>query len=133
LTGFYNYGYGNTTPDTASIPTALKGGNAHITRIAALLHYTAEQWGVAGEFDYGNNAFSLSNLFSGSGPADAFGTPTGTPVKSGSFAGNPSCTSTIPCYNPASGFGAQTGAWQALLNSGQARQIGYDFFGHYPV
>lgn len=133
LTGFYNYGYGNTTPDTASIPTALKGSNAHITRIAALLHYTAQQWGIAGEFDYGNNAFSLSNLFSGSGPADAFGSPTGTAVKSGSFAGNPSCTSATPCYNPASGFGAQTGAWQALLNSGRARQIGYDFFAHYHI
>ena len=133
LTGFYNYGYGNTTPDTASIPTALKGGNAHITRIAALMHYTAEQWGLAGEFDYGNNAFSMSNLFSGSGPADAFGTPTGTAVKSGpTFFGN-TCTSATPCYNPASGFGAQTGAYQAILNSGQARQIGSDFFGHYHI
>jgi hypothetical protein len=26
LTGFYNYGYGNTAPDTADLPTALKGG-----------------------------------------------------------------------------------------------------------
>lgn len=132
VTGFYNYGYGNTVPDTASIPTALKGGNAHITRIAALLHYTAEQWGLAGEFDYGNNAFGLGNLFSGSGPADAFGTPTGTAVKSGTIAGN-TCSATAPCYNPVSGFGSQTGAWQAILNNGQARQIGYDFFGHYHI
>jgi hypothetical protein len=135
LTGFYDYGYGNTTPDTASIPTVLKGPNAHISRIAALMHYTAEQWGLAGEFDYGNNAFSSSNLFSGSGPADEFGTATGTAVTSsppGGFFGN-SCTSAAPCYNPASGFGTQTAAWNALLNNGQARQIGFDTFGHYHI
>src|SRR5215472_14311435 len=38
LTGFYNYGYGNTTPDTADIPATLKASNAHIQRIAALIH-----------------------------------------------------------------------------------------------
>ncbi len=132
LTGFYNYGYGNTLPDTASVPTVLKGSNAHITRIAALLHYSAEQWGLAGEFDYGNNAFGAGNLFSGSGPGDEFGFVTGTPAKSGTISGN-TCSSTTPCYNVASGFGAQTGAWNALLNNGQARELGYDFFGHYHI
>src|ERR1700691_5108899 len=133
LTGFYNYGYGNTTPDTASIPTVLKGPNAKISRIAALMHYTAEQWGVAGEFDYGNNAFSAGNLFSGSGPADEFGFPTGKAVTSGHIAGNASCTAAVPCYNPNSGVGAQTGAWTAILNSGQSRQIGWDMFGHFHI
>ena len=135
LTGFYNYGYGNTAPDSEGNPTVLKGPEAHITRIAALLHYTAEQWGVAGEFDYGNNAFSAGNLFSGSGPADEFGTATGTsfePKTAKTFFGN-SCSSTAACYNPASGFGAQTGAWNALLNNGQAREVGMDIFGHYHI
>jgi len=132
LTGFYDYGYGNTVPDSASIPTALKGGDAHITRIAALMHYTAEQWGLAGEFDYGNNAFSAGNLFSGSGPADEFGTVTGKAFTGGVHNGN-SCSPSAPCYNPVSGFGAQTAAWNALLNNGQSRQIGWDFFGHYHI
>ena len=39
LTGFYNYGYGNTTPDNMKISTPLKQTNAHFERIAALLHY----------------------------------------------------------------------------------------------
>jgi cell division protein FtsB len=132
LTGFYNYGYGNTTPDTASIPTVLKGPDAHITRIAALMHYTAEQWGLAGEFDYGNNAFSAGNLFSGSGPADEFGTATGKAVAAGKQSGN-SCTPAAPCSNPNSGFSSQTAAWNAILNNGQAREIGWDVFGHYHI
>ena len=135
LTGFYDYGYGNTTPDTASIPTVLKGGNAHITRIAALMHYTAEEWGLAGEFDYGNNAFSAGNLFSGSGPADEFGFATGkaqTTAPVGGFFGN-TCTPAAPCSNPTSGFSSQTAAWNALLNNGQAREIGWDVFGHYHI
>jgi hypothetical protein len=133
LTGFYDYGYGNTTPDSASIPTVLKGPDAHITRIATLLHYTAEEWGLAGEFDYGNNAFSAGNLFSGSGPADEFGTATGKAnTTSTSFFGN-KCTSAAPCSNPASGFSSQTAAWNALLNNGQAREVGWDVFGHYHI
>ncbi len=132
LTGFYDYGHGNTVPDSASIPTALKGPNAHITRIAALMHYTAEQWGLAGEFDYGNNAFSAGNLFSGSGPADEFGTATGKAVTGGMQSGN-ICSPTAPCSNPNSGFSSQTAAWNALLNNGQAREIGWDVFGHYHI
>jgi hypothetical protein len=141
LTGFYDYGYGNTAPDTTGLPTVLKSGDAHITRLAALLHYSAEEWNIAGEFDYGKNAFTLSNLFSGSGPGDAFGFPTGKQfsgtVTKGSFANQwyPTGTNcgTSACYNPYSGFGAQTGAWQAILNSGAARQIGFDVFGHYHI
>jgi len=132
LTGFYNYGYGNTAPDSAGLPAALKGPDAHITRIAALLHYSAERYGLAGEFDYGNNAFSASNLFSGSGPADAFGFPTGTAIKNGTFGGN-KCSPSTPCYPLFNSFGPQTNLYQAILNNGRAREIGFDFFGHYHI
>src|SRR6266478_4943656 len=63
MTGFFNYGYGNTAPDSINLPTPLKASNAHFERIAALLHYSAETWNLAGEFDYGQNAFNLGNLF----------------------------------------------------------------------
>jgi hypothetical protein len=132
LTGFYNYGYGNTTPDSAQNPTVLKGGNAHITRIAALIHYTAEQWGLAGEFDYGNNAFSSGNFWSGSGPADAFGYATGPQLQTGQ-PWNPNCTSGKKCYSIFNTFGPQSNAMAAILNNGQARQVGFDMFGHYHI
>jgi hypothetical protein len=142
ITGFYNYGYGNTAPDTADIPATLKGGNAHIQRIAALVHYTAYNWGLAGEFDSGSNAFQASNLWSGSGPADAFGFPTGKAITSGTFAGN-TCgngTTTIvggkliqPCYPLLNTFGPQSAAQTAILNNGQAQQQGFDFFGHFHI
>jgi len=140
LTGFYNYGYGNTAPDTADLPATLKGGNAHIQRIAALLHYTAYNWGVAAEYDAGSNAFQASNLWSGSGPSDAFGYPTGKPITSGTFAGN-TCgngSTTIakgkvvqPCYPLLNTYGPQAAAQEAILNNGQAQQQGFDFFGHF--
>jgi len=144
ITGFYDYGYGNTAPDTADIPTTLKGGNAHIQRIAALLHYTADNWGLAGEFDSGSNSFQANNLWSGSGPADAFGFPTGKAITSGTFAGN-TCgngatvvvkgkpTIIQPCYPLVNTFGPQTAAWQAILNNGQAQQRGFDVFGHFHI
>ena len=144
LTGFYNYGYGNTAPDTADIPSSLKGGNAHIQRIAALLHYTAYNWGVAGEFDSGSNAFQASNLWSGSGPGDAFGFPTGKAITSGTFAGNTCGNGTTvlvkgkptivqPCYPLLNTYGPQAAAQTAILNNGQAQQIGADFFGHFHI
>lgn len=135
LTGFYNYGYGNTTPDNNGINTPLKATNAHITRIAALMHYAADQWNVAGEFDYGNNAFGLGNMFSGSGPADAFGSPTGiaiAPKVAKTVFGN-SCSSSTPCYNVFGTFGPQTAIYQAMLQNGRAREVGFDFFGHYHI
>ncbi len=142
LTGFYNYGYGNTAPDTADLPATLKGGNAHIQRIAALLHYTAYNWGVAAEYDAGSNAFQASNLWSGSGPSDAFGYPTGKPITSGTFAGN-TCgngSTTIvkgkvvqPCYPLLNTYGPQAAAQEAILNNGQAQQQGFDFFGHFHI
>ena len=77
LTGFYNYGWGNVAP-VSGHSDPLKVTMPTSTRLAALIHYAAEQWNIAGEFDYGQNAFTLSNLYSGSGPLDAFGTATGT-------------------------------------------------------
>jgi hypothetical protein len=144
ITGFYNYGYGNTAPDTTNLPATLKGPNAHITRIAALVHYTAYNWGLAGEFDEGTNAFQASNLWSGSGPADAFGFPTGKAITSGKFAGNTcgngvpvtvagKAVTTLPCYPLFNTFGPQADAQTALLNNGQAQQQGFDFFGHFHI
>jgi hypothetical protein len=142
ITSFYNYGYGNTAPDTADLPTALKGGNAHIQRIAMLVHYAATNWNIAGEFDSGRNAFQASNLWSGGGPADAFGFPTGKAITSGTFAGN-TCgngTTTIvkgkliqPCYPLLNTYGPQAAAQTAILNNGQAQQLGADFFGHFHI
>ena len=144
ITGFYNYGYGNTAPDTTNLPATLKGPNAHITRIAALVHYTAYNWGLAGEFDEGTNAFQASNLWSGSGPADAFGFPTGKAITSGKFAGNTcgngvpvtvagKAVTTLPCYPLFNTYGPQSNAQTALLNNGQAQQQGFDFFGHFHI
>ncbi|HKV56126.1 MAG TPA: hypothetical protein VJN94_15950, partial [Candidatus Binataceae bacterium] len=143
VTGFYNYGYGNTTPDNMGIVTPLKATNAHIERIAALLHYSQPLWNLATEFDYGQNAFSLGNLFSGSGPADAFGTATG-PAISGNTSGDQrltgapakgsqSCTSSTPCYNSFASFGPQTAVYRAILQNGRERNLGFDLFGHLAI
>jgi hypothetical protein len=132
LTGFYDYGWGNVAPNSNSIPTPLKGSDAHFERIAALVHYAAEQWNVLGEFDYGQNAFQLNNLYSGSGPADAFGIPTGTAFTKGTHFGN-TCSTTTPCYPVFNTYGPQVAAYQAFLNNGRAREIGLDFLGHYHI
>ena len=74
-------------------------------RGASALH--SRYWGFAGEWDYGHNAFSSGNLFSGSGPADAIGIPTTGPS---SFA-----------------------AWNTMVGKildSQAAQMGWDFLGH---
>jgi hypothetical protein len=132
LTGFYNYGYGNVAPDVGSIP-AVNKASAHFTRIAAVLHYAAEEWNVAGEFDYGQNAFTANNLFSASGPIDNFGTASGAAATGpGKVAGN-TCTAAAPCYQYANSFGPQTALYQAFLNNGRARELGWDFFGHYHI
>lgn len=99
FTGFVDYGYKDAAPDTnTKVP---------ITRIAALVHYQSKSgdYGIAGEYDYGRNAFSAGNLFSGSGPADAFGLG---PTQ----------------YAP---FNSLTAA---LLGGVRTNQRGYDFFGH---
>jgi hypothetical protein len=133
ITGMYDYGWGNVAPDSDSIPQALKVSSSHFTRIAAVLHYAAETWNVASEFDYGNNAFTLANLYSGSGPSDAFGTATGSPVTNPGFAGNAGCGKATPCYGVQDTYGPQVATYQAFLNNGRSRQLGFDLFGHYLI
>jgi len=132
LTGFYNYGWGNVTPDSEGLSTPLKGSRAQFERIAAVLHYATPEWGLAGEFDYGKNAFNVGNLYSGSGPQDAFGTPTGTPVKTAGAFGN-ACSSSATCYNVYGTYGPQVAVYNALLNNGRTVQQGFDFFGHFHI
>jgi hypothetical protein len=143
--GFYNYGYGNTAPGSDSVNTPLKSSDAHFTRIAALMHYAAENWNVLGEFDYGNNACTLSNMLTGSAPLDAFGSATGTTASckkfpnadggqftSGTHFGR-ACSKTTPCYGLLNTYEPQTAIYQAILNNGRSRQLGFDFLGHYHI
>jgi hypothetical protein len=132
LTGFYNYGYGNVAPDIDSVPTLLKGSISHFTRMSAILSYAAQEWNILGEMDYGQNAFQLNNLYSGSGPLDAFGTATGTGQTTGKYAGT-TCSTATPCYTYPNSYGPQTALYQAYLNNGRAREIGADFLGHYHI
>lgn len=104
LTGFWDYGFSNQTPDV----TSGNGKSESTRRFAALLHYSAEKWNLAGEFDYGHNAYNRNNMFSGSGPADAFGLGP-TP------------------FAPISALA------DALQNQGRSVQEGFDFFGHYDI
>src|SRR5208282_4135173 len=48
------------------------GPKAHITRIAGLVHYNTDWWGLAFEYDQGHNAFSSGNLFSSVTPAGKY-------------------------------------------------------------
>jgi hypothetical protein len=130
ITGFYDYGYGNATPDTSSLPTALKASNAHLERVAALLAYTRPDWQLVGEYDWGHNAFTTSNLWSGSGPGDNFGFPTCLPAQTSPN----SCTSPkTPPGLGTPGFADITTLYSALLNNGRANQQGFDFFGRYHI
>ena len=131
LTGFYNYGFGDVTPDTVTLASPLKQNKANFQRVAGLVHYTTEEWGVAGEYDWGRNAFTLGNLFSGSGPQDAFGTATGKAVTK-NFAGN-TCSAAAPCYGIFGTYGPQVAAYRAFLQNGRANQEGFAFFGHFHV
>src|SRR5208282_5800936 len=100
LTGFYDYGYSNLAPDETTTSTMSK----HVLRVAALLHYTTDQWGLAGEWDIGENAFTASNLWSSSGPlagSAVFGK-----------------------------YATMTGDFQNSGNYGRSFQQGFDFFGH---
>ena len=103
FTGFYDYGYGNTTADTntgviASPPPFFNATKAHISRLAGLVHYNTDWWGLAFEYDQGHNAFTSGNLFSAVTPA-------------GKYAANNTLAT-------------------ALLNNGRAVERGYDVFGH---
>jgi hypothetical protein len=99
LTGFVDYGYKDAAPD--------QNVNFPETRFAALVHYETKSgdYGIAGEYDYGRNAFSEGNLFSGSGPADFYGLGTTQYATFNSLAA-------------------------ALLAGSHTNQRGIDFFGH---
>lgn len=97
VTGFIDYGYTNVAPDSTRLP---------LYRAAGLVHYTSKKngYGIAAEIDYGRNAFSSNNFFSGSGPQDQFGLGTT------SFAGFDALVKAIQDINGAkqrgfSGFG----------------------------
>jgi hypothetical protein len=107
LTGFYDYGYSNATPDS-TLPGSSRSN--HLERLAALVHYWQEKWSIAGEFDYGHNAFTGNNLFSGSGPGDFFTPPAALATQSPIAA-----------------------AATVLQNSSQSQQLGWDFFGRYQI
>ncbi|MDO8431960.1 MAG: hypothetical protein Q7S58_06060 [Candidatus Binatus sp.] len=109
ITGFYNYGYANKPADLNGGPNNA-GRTGNLQRIAVLMHYTAETWGIAGECDSGHNAFSSGNMFSGSGPLDQFTTPA-----------------------KPTGFAQFDTMAKGILDNGQANQEGWDFFGHYDI
>jgi len=126
FTGFYDYGYNNSSPDNGSINTGF-GPNpsafghvasAHLDRWSALIHYTADEFGVAAEYDQGHNSFPGANLFSGNGPTVFF-----TPPASASAAGGTSSPYNVQYYN----FSAMTAA---LLGNSRTVQQGFDVFGH---
>ncbi len=62
--GFYDYGYGNVTADSGSgnngpLPSPLfNATKAHLSRLAGLIHYDSEWWGLAFEYDQGHNALT---------------------------------------------------------------------------
>lgn len=99
LTAFYDYAHSNVAPDVRGVPSY---------RLSTLLHYSTKNnaSGAAFEFQYGRNAFSPGNLFSGSGPDDSFGI------------GNPT---------PYAGFSALA---SAILGSDHTNQLGLIGFGH---
>jgi hypothetical protein len=115
LTGFYDYGYGNVTPDIAQYPAFLKGPNSEIERLAGLVHYSADTWGIAFEYDWGRNAWSPGNMFSGAGPAASFGL---TPTLPSTLALNQEAFANLA---------------NALLNNGRSYEQGFNFFGHYHI
>jgi hypothetical protein len=126
LTGFYDYGYNNNSPDMGSVNTGFGPNSsafghvasAHLDRWALLLHYTAEQWGLAAEYDQGHNSFPGANLFSGNGPSVFF-----TPPATASTAGGTTSPYSVQYYN----FSALTAA---LLGNSRTVQQGFDVFGH---
>jgi hypothetical protein len=98
FTGFVDYGYANAAPDMP---------NHSLYRTAFLGHYWSKHFAIAGEYDYGKNAFSKGNLFSGSGPLDAFGLGTTQYAGLNSIAGS-------------------------ILSLG-SQQRGFDFLGHVDI
>jgi hypothetical protein len=98
LTGFYDYGYTNVPPDTRSLP---------VYRGVAMVHYATKNnsSNIGFEYDFGRNAFSAGNLFSGSGPLDQFSL--GTTV-----------------------YANMDNVAKALLGTDRTKQQGFNVFGH---
>jgi hypothetical protein len=106
MTWFFNYGYTNAAPSTqGGKPFGASAAQAHLMRQSILLHYTAENWGLIFQYDFGHNAFTTANLFSGSGPSTAAGSPY------------------INFNTMATGF----------LNNGRNPSQGWDLMGHYHI
>jgi hypothetical protein len=136
ITGFWDYGYPNKAED-GQVGAGNASAYGHMTRVAGLIHYTADSWGLIGEFDYGHNAFSEANFFTGSGPIDAFSssfTPTGITCKSITVTKvpetvTPSCSFTFPStsFGP---FAKMVGIYQGASTS---VQLGWDVMGHYDI
>lgn len=111
LTGFYDYAYpAGCSPDQNASNTTC----GHITRASGLAHYSGptpwgQTWGVIAEWDYGHNAFSSSNLYSGSGPQDGTGVT-----------------------GPTDSFGPWNKMVGKILNT-QAIQEGADLLGHVDI
>ncbi len=115
ITTFYDWGWGNVTPDLMNLPADLKGPQSEIMRLAEIVHYTTDTWQIAFEYDWGRNAWSPGNQFSASGPAQIFGVEPSTEV---------------PSY-----IVLNQAAWanlsNALMNNGRSYQQGLNVFGHY--
>jgi hypothetical protein len=132
LTGFFDYGYPNKAAD-GQVGAGNASAYGHMTRIAGLIHYTAETWGLIGEFDYGHNAFSENNLFSGSGPIDAFSssfTPTSITCSTiTKLPTTPSCKFVFP----SSSFANMAKVASVYQGASTSVQLGYDFLGHVDI
>jgi hypothetical protein len=144
LTGFYDYGYPNSyAPDrtlsaTTGAPLAYNAGtNGHITRAAAVISYQANSWQLAGEFDWGHNAFTASNYFNGAAPLDAYSSsfvPTSIICK-------PLTVTKLPAtITPSCSFGFPSSTyapWAKMVglfqNPSNTVQEGFDVFGHWNV
>ena len=100
VTGFYDHGYTNSTPDSNAAAPVIRG--------AALAHFTTASNNalIGTEYDWGKDAFTTNNMFSGSAPADLFGLAV-TP------------------------YATQTKLWQAILAGTETKQRGWSVFGRY--
>ncbi len=102
LTVFFDHGYTNSTPDSNAAAPVVRG--------AALAHFTTANNGalVGVEYDWGKNAFSTGNMFSGAAPADLFGLAT-------------------------TSYAGMTRLAQAVLAGTATKQRGWSAFGRYTI
>lgn len=96
LSAFVDFGYANKAPDQQS-------SSGSLYRTAFWAGYSAPHFALLGEYDYGKNAFSTGNMFSGSAPIAS---------------------------NPTYGYLASEASGILTSNS---QQRGFDFFGHVDI